>query len=240
MSENRRFGRFADENGSALTAQSESMPSLEQADGMIFGGERMARRAALVKREDGTFVYRQFVLDAARLVIPEGTDEDAWKDIGAVLRNLESAVAWWIGDWAAYANRVWGATAKEIATLFEYEPSTIETYMSVAKHIPGLIRNHTVSFSHHRLVMGLPENEQFNWLKAAERQGWTLAEMRKAMKGNDDPPPRFIPEEIVPDWNFLRSMQPRPRSPEERNAAQIKIDRVRKALDELQRRLWEE
>lgn len=195
---------------------------------------------ALVKREDGAFVYKQFVLDATGLAIPEGTDEADWKDIGGVLLNLESALAWWVGDWAAYANRVWGATAKEIAALFEYEQSTIESYMSVAKNIDGLIRNHTVSFSHHRLVMGLPESEQFTWLAAAERQGWTLAEMRKAMKGDNVPPPRFIPEDIAPDWNFLRSMQPRPRSPEERNQAQIKIDRVRKALNELERRLWEE
>lgn len=245
MSDNRRFARFADGNGSALEQTAPVDSSLQQADVDIFGGEIPVRRNrvpenALVKREDGTFAFKQFVMTAAGLEIPEGTDEDAWKEIGGVLLNLESALAWWVGDWAAYANRVWGATAKEIAALFEYEQSTIEAYMSVAKNVPGMIRNHTVSFSHHRLVMKLGEAEQLTWIAAAARQGWTLAQMREAMKGDDDPPPRFIPEDVAPDWNFLRSMQPRPRSPEERNQAQIKIDRVRKALNELERRLWED
>jgi hypothetical protein len=194
---------------------------------------------ALVKREDGTFAYKQFVLNAASLTIPEGTDEDGWKDIGGILLNLESALAWWVGDWAAYANCTWGATAKQIAAIFEYEQSTIEAYMSVAKSVPGMIRNHTVSFSHHRLVMKLSEAEQFTWIAAAARQGWTLAEMREAMKGDDTRPPRLMPEAIKEDWNFLRSMEERKRSPEERNQAQIKIDRIRQTLDEVERKLWE-
>jgi len=197
---------------------------------------------ALVKREDGALVYKQFVLSATALAIPDGTDEAEWQDVGRVLRGMESAVSWWVGDWAVYANRTWKATAKQIAAIFEYEPATIEAYLSVANHVHGMIRNHTVSFSHHRLVMGLPEDQQRHWIERAAQATppWTLAQMREAMKGSIDPPERLMPEEIKGDWSYLRSLDSRPRSPDERNQAQIKIDRVREALNEVERKLWED
>jgi hypothetical protein len=246
MSDNRRFGRFASENGSALSEHPEQENSLVAADLEIFGGDMPVRKRqavmpdnALVKREDGAFVYKQFVLSATAMAIPDGTEEEDWQDIGRVLREMESAVSWWVGDWAVYANRVWGATAKQIAAIFEYEQATIEAYMSVAKSIPGMIRNHTVSFSHHRLVMRLPIEEQDKWITDAAREGWTIAQMREAMKGDTPAPPRWISENAIKDWGFLRSLESRKRTPDEKNLAQIRIDRVRKELDEVERKLWE-
>lgn len=247
MGNNRRFNRFASPHGSALTVyghmQPESGDSLAAADQEIFGTTTTRQTVipdnALVEQANGSWVYRGFVLTATGMAIPDGTTEPDWQDVGRVLRGMVTAVSWWVGDWAAYANQEWNATAKAIAAIFEYEPSTIESYLSVAKAVPGMIRNHTVSFSHHRLVMGLPEDQQRYWIERAAQAGWTLTEMRKIM--NQRPAlSRWISDDTHKEWGFLRSLEGRKRTPDERNQVQIKIDRVRAALDEVERKLWEE
>lgn len=140
---------------------------------------------ALVKREDGAFVYKQFVMTATGMDIPEGTDAPAWDDVGLVLRGMESAVSWWVADWAAYAHRVWGATAKEIAEAFGYEVETIEPYMSVGLAVPGLIRNQAVSFSHCRRVAKMAEGLQRRWINLSARHRLTLEAFKVEIRAID-------------------------------------------------------
>lgn len=195
MSDNRRFSRFASGDGGALTEQPEQENSLIAADNEIFGGEMPLRHRqavmpdnALVKRDDGAFVYKQFVMTATEMTIPEGTSEDDWTEAGDVLRGIGSAVSWWIGDWAVYARDQWGATAKQIAEAFGYEVETIEPYMSVCGAVHGLIRNQAVSFSHCRRVAKMDAALQERWIQFAAMHGLVLEDFKVEIRAIDHLP----------------------------------------------------
>lgn len=160
-----------------LAAQANPFALLDKAIGDI-APETVIPDNALVKREDGAFVYKQFVMTPAGMDIPEGTVGEEWADVGILLRDMESAVSWWVADWAAYAHRAWGATAKQIAETFGYEVETIEPYISVAESIPGLIRNQAVSFSHHRRVTKMDAELQSRWIALAAAHNLTLKDFK--------------------------------------------------------------
>lgn len=120
---------------------------------------------AIQRHDDGTMTYKRFRMTAVGLVVPEDVEEPEWEDVGHVIRDLESSISWIIGDWAAYANRNWNMTAAQIAERFGYEQSTVETYISICTAVPGLIRNQTATFSHHRLIAKLGSQAlQTAWL----------------------------------------------------------------------------
>ncbi len=125
-------------------------------------------------------------MTATGLDIPEGTEGPEWQDVGDMLRSLDSAVSWWLADWAAYAHRVWNMTASEIAVMFNYEATTIEPYMSVAESIPGLIRNQAVSFSHHRRVAKMDVELQSRWIAFAAMHGLTLETFKVEIRAIDE------------------------------------------------------
>lgn len=139
---------------------------------------------ALIPQANGHFVYKRFLMTPTGIEIPEDTTPEEWQDIGAVIKSLDSSISWIVGDWAVHANKQWGLTALQIAEMFSYEQSTIETYISVCTAIHGMIRNHTVSFGHHRLVAGLEVNQQQEYLQMAAKNNWTISQMRTAIKGN--------------------------------------------------------
>lgn len=199
MSSNRRFGRFADSNGSALdlNEQPEATNSLERADLDIFGGEKVERRIrvpdnALVKREDGAFVYKRFVIKAVGMEIPADATDDELLEVGEVLDSLESATIWSLADWFVRAERPWGMKYQVQpddvnAPAINQKYQTLRAYASVARNVNLLIRNQQLSFAHHRLIAALHEqsNLQDAWLQyAAYRQGHrlTVDEMRREMR----------------------------------------------------------
>lgn len=146
---------------------------------------------AIVRRDDGAMVYKRFVITAKGLEIPDGLAPDEWQDVGYVIKGLDSSIAWAIGDWAIAAMELWGLTASQIAKMFEYETTTIESYISVCRSVRGLIRNQASTFGHARLVATLDEDQQQAWLFAASQSNWTVARMREAMhpKSNETPVP---------------------------------------------------
>lgn len=146
---------------------------------------------AIVRRDDGALVYKRFVITSRGLEIPEGLAPDEWQDVGYVIKGLDSSIAWAIGDWAIAAMETWGLTAAQIAKMFEYETSTIETYVSVCRSVQGMIRNHASTFGHARLVARLSLDERIDWLERAAIGNWTARQLQAAInpKSTDVPPP---------------------------------------------------
>lgn len=136
---------------------------------------------ALVLHDDGSMVYNRFVLHPTHLDIPQNVSSQEWQELGYRLKNVETSLSWVIGDWAFYANSAWGFPYETIAEHFGYEVSTLMSYASIANKVPTLIRNQGLSFSHHRLVTKLPQEQQKMWLDAALENHWSLAQMYRAM-----------------------------------------------------------
>jgi len=137
----------------------------------------------LVRREDGSMQYGKFSMTPTALIIPDGTDQDEWKELGNVLFNLDGAISWWLGDYAVYGERTWKYTYDALAKAYNKEVETLYTYAGVARSIDSSIRNRGLSFAHHRLVQGLEDDkEQRKWLDLASSKGWTVQQMAAAMK----------------------------------------------------------
>lgn len=137
---------------------------------------------ALVQHEDGSIEYKRFRLTRIGLILPEDTTQEEWQDVGTLVKNIESSVSWLVADWAGFANLVWGYSYEDIGAHFGYEPETLMSYVSIARAIPTLIRNQGLSFSHHRLVANLDEDNQRFWLSQALANGWTIKQMKQAMQ----------------------------------------------------------
>lgn len=147
----------------------------------VYGGGAMLPRRDVIKREpNGTLTYKRAVLTPVGLVLPDDATDAELIEIGLVLRGMESSIQWLIGDWLNRAERVWGQVYDDVPG---YSYGTLRTYASVARSVQLSIRIDKLSFAHHQLVTALNENDQREWLRYALEQGLSVAQMRKAMKG---------------------------------------------------------
>lgn len=83
-----------------------------------------------------------------------------WQEFGEALGKLKSSSQWWIGDWWAYGEHRYG-DRKAIVESDDWEGARYETcknYASVCRVFETSLRNDLLSFSHHSIVVSLPED----------------------------------------------------------------------------------
>ena len=138
------------------------------------------QQTALVEDESG-YYYDVFHLTRTGITSDAAVTQEQWRALGSRLRTIETSVSWWLGDWAEYANRVWKTSYEQIAAEFGYDGDSLKVYASVCRAIHISLRNAEVSFSHHRLLQGLNENEIVAWLARCVESGWTVKDLQKAL-----------------------------------------------------------
>lgn len=137
---------------------------------------------ALVSLDDGSMQYGSYTLTVKGLMGGEQADEAEWENLGAVLRRLEGAIQWLIGDWFVQAERKWGKTYEQVSQKTGYAEKTLREYAYVARNVDLSIRMDKLSFGHHQLVAGKSPDEQYKWLAWAESQKASISQLRKALK----------------------------------------------------------
>jgi hypothetical protein len=157
----------------------------------------------LVPHQDGNISYKRFTISRVGLEIPEDASGEEMAEIGIILRTIESAVQWCIGDWAKYLSNKFNVSYEELAQQFGYTVETLYSYASVCDAIPILIRNQGVSFSHHRSVTKMKPREQREWLALATKNEWKVAQLRAAIRGTSDDDPPTLSQEIQ---HFARNL----------------------------------
>lgn len=136
---------------------------------------------AMLVNADGTITMGNFTLTGVGLEVAEGATFEEWDDVGGILRRLEGAVQWLLGDWLNHGQKAYGEKYQEALEETDYEYQTLRVYASVAAAYDLLIRNQQVTFSHHRLVVAdTPEIREL-WLTYAALHGkkLKLGDMRK-------------------------------------------------------------
>lgn len=114
---------------------------------------------------------------------PENLPFDEWQRVGAVLRQIESGVLWWIGDWLRFGERKYGERYSQALETTEYEYQTLRNTKWVAERFSELSRRRdNLSFSHHAEVADLKPKEQDRFLGKAESEGWTRNQLRQELK----------------------------------------------------------
>jgi len=134
--------------------------------------------------QDGGFVYKRFVLRRTGVSIPEDASEDEWLELIGIVRKLNEAIQWTIGDLVNYAENTypWGEKYNELAEKTGYSEKTLREYAYVARRIHPDIRRDDLSFGHHQLVTALSPEAQMHWLAEAAANGWSVNDLRAAIR----------------------------------------------------------
>ncbi len=154
-------------------------------EGNIFAGLEtdIPSASQLIQSGSDEVVFGTFRLTPTGLAGGENASEDEYRALGQLLLQLEGSLQWLIGDWInALDDKAWGRTYQELAEAFGLEVDTLRHHASVAANVKSWIRIHTLSFSHHRIVAKLDEENQQLWLQAADEHNWSVKKLRDALR----------------------------------------------------------
>lgn len=121
---------------------------------------------------------------ATGLIVKGEPSYEEWEKCGRQLRHIEKGRMWWIGDWLNYGEKKYG----EMYTQAMEETGAAYDSLAAAKWVCSEIefcrRRQNLTFSHHKEVAGLSEEEQELWLDATEKGEWTRQELREQIKAS--------------------------------------------------------
>lgn len=153
----------------------------------------------LVLTGKGLIEYRGCVMGRTGIHFPDDIGMDDWIDLGLMIRQLDDAIQWFIGDWANTGfTRAgdWGqlddtADSEEgkyalLLEYTEYSYQTLRNIASVTGNIPMSRRRDTLSFSHHVEVAKLNADKQEHYLARAEEEGLSVRALREAIRGKPE------------------------------------------------------
>lgn len=96
---------------------------------------------------------------------------------------FHDASKWWLGDFALFADDAFGED--RIAQLMEATGRsyhTIENYRWVSSKVAIPRRRAGISHSSHAEIASLSPDEQTEWLDKTEEKGWSVRELRDALR----------------------------------------------------------
>lgn len=123
------------------------------------------------------------VSTATSLTIPEATTVEQWAQIGCELYHAGQRMTWWLADWAAFGERKHGEL-KEFCDLNGINYGTVKNLSSVAAAVEKSRRRDLLSFSHHFEVAALNPKDQSKWLIRAEKEKWSVVELRRQIRAD--------------------------------------------------------
>ncbi len=159
--------------------------------------------SGLVRQADGSYAYKRFAFNGVGLQAPSDVTLDEWLEFGQIMTGIETAIQWVVGDWGvvgAEQLNQWVSDEEAETNDFDskyayllkqtnYAYQTLRDYAWVASNVPVSIRIDTLSFSHHRAVAALHDddgnplvNEQRKWLLRAIENGWSVEQLKQAMR----------------------------------------------------------
>lgn len=131
------------------------------------------------------------------LIIPSDITEEQFREVGACLATIQRGLQWMWGDWLAFAEageKKKGLTASKLciedSALYELAETvsglsyqTLRTAKSVCSRIQLFRRRNSLYFGHHAEVSTIEDEAiQDEWLDLAEKNNWSVSELRMAMR----------------------------------------------------------
>lgn len=110
---------------------------------------------------------------------PKGMTSEQWARAGQQIATVVRASQWWIGDWINYGEKRWGEKYEQAVKITGLSYSTLADAARLAGRFEFTRRRVNLSWSHHREVEGLPEDDQEHWLNRAEAEGLSQKQLRK-------------------------------------------------------------
>jgi hypothetical protein len=125
-----------------------------------------------------------------------------WIAAGRRLGAIGRCSQWWIGDWVRYGNSKWGEKYVEAARVTGYDVASLRNMVWVASRFDLSLRSDTLTWSHHVLLAPLEPEEQRQWLKRANEERFSVAdlriELRSSQRNSETPEPVEISSVVDP------------------------------------------
>jgi hypothetical protein len=106
---------------------------------------------ALIARGN-TLHVGAFRLAKMGLVVRGKPSEVEWEECGQVLRRIEGAVQFWIGDWVNYGEKAYGEKYDDAERITGLDYGTLANYAWVASKVESSSRDENLGFKVHMLV----------------------------------------------------------------------------------------
>jgi N6-adenosine-specific RNA methylase IME4 len=121
------------------------------------------------------------VLSETGLSIADTVAFEEWQSIGQQLQRMERSVMWWIGDWLRHGERQWGEMYAQALDATDYSYSHLSKAKWVAEQFDFCDRSQNLSWTHHSFAASLPPADRSAVLAEAEREGWSVRELKAAI-----------------------------------------------------------
>jgi hypothetical protein len=144
------------------------------------------------------------------LQFPGETTFKDWERAGHQLARMLSSSSWWLGDWLIYGKEHFQDRYEQAAQAAGLQYQTLRNYAWVAGRFEASRRRPAVSFQHHAEVASLDQTEQDRWLSRAQAEGWSLRQLRGAVRAarsgvaKPDPREEGVRRVTVPGERFRR------------------------------------
>lgn len=161
--------------------------SLSEHDRALFGGIREMH--GIEVDADGSILIGAYRLRKTGIEMEQAADFEDWERVGMLLRQMEGALQWMIGDWYVHGEHMWGSMYSSKAQALGFEQKTLREYAYVARNVQLSIRMDNLTFAHHQVVASEEEQMQLLYLRYAETTGITVANLRsdrRVLKEYDD------------------------------------------------------
>jgi len=141
-----------------------------------------------------------FVVTRTGLILEREPEWEEWQAFFDRMQNIEAAVQWNIGDALVNVEIQYGESATQLTSKYpDYEYKRLLQWRWVASRVQYSFRKE-LSWTHHESVAPLEPKEQKKWLEKAERKGWSVSELRQAIRGSGDSDRAWL--RIYQVWSF--------------------------------------
>lgn len=147
----------------------------------VADGQAIQQAQAMVKQGDAYHV-RDFVLTRRGLTVPETASDEDFVFVMGYLLDIGDRIQLWLGDLLVAIGIRYGTTYQAIAEWSGREVKTLQNYKSVCERIESSLRKEDLTFGHYNIIAGLDEGERPYWIEKASSHGWSIAELRRAIK----------------------------------------------------------
>lgn len=137
---------------------------------------------ALQIKEGGPIQIGNFKIQPRGLTAIGKPTYDEWYQVGEHLRYLEGSLMWAIGDWLNYGKQKYGEMYAQATEETGYSKDTCRHAKWVSGQFELCRRLHNVPWDFYQSVAAQPEDIRDKLLAQAEKEKWTLRELRKATR----------------------------------------------------------
>jgi hypothetical protein len=130
-------------------------------------------------------VGSKFTTSAVGLVAISKPTWGEWECALSVVGGISRSCQWWLGDMLNLGHSTFGEKYTQAINDLKLDPGYLRNVSYVCGRVQLSLRSDKLTFSHHTLVAPLESPEQKKWIILAVNNGWTVAELRQAMRGND-------------------------------------------------------